>query len=234
MSKLDYCFESHKSPNVHAIKKRIWYDLVNSTPHQKLCFITYLLEDEQELSLGMLKRLQRIYNFYCSMLLYYPFWMFMGFTLHFYIIFGTNLLTGGPARIAVFLPISVFRRNGISNGVQTEWNLRERDFPTEHDPGDLDPTPSSARGGHEGGGRPPGRAPLPHGPLGAPPTYSFLLYIPTYPRMIRTGAKNLIPPPQPSVSTRYHFGACSGAPPEGASTMEGFYIITIAPQMKCE
>ena len=36
------------------------------------------------------------------MLLYYPFWMFIGFTLHFYIIFGTNLLTGGPARIAVF------------------------------------------------------------------------------------------------------------------------------------
>ena len=42
------------------------------------------------------------------MLLYYPFWMFLGFTLHFYIIFGTNLITGGPARIAVFLPISVF------------------------------------------------------------------------------------------------------------------------------
>ena len=35
------------------------------------------------------------------MLLYYLFWMFMSFTLHFYIIFGTNLLTGGPARIAV-------------------------------------------------------------------------------------------------------------------------------------
>ena len=34
--------------------------------------------------------------------------MFMCFTLHFYIIFGTNLLTGGPARIVVFLPISVF------------------------------------------------------------------------------------------------------------------------------
>ena len=28
--------------------------------------------------------------------------MFMGFTLHFYIIFGTNLPTGGPTRIAVF------------------------------------------------------------------------------------------------------------------------------------
>ena len=36
------------------------------------------------------------------MLLYYLFWMFMGFTLHFYIIFGTNLLIGGPTRIAIF------------------------------------------------------------------------------------------------------------------------------------
>ena len=47
--------------------------------------------------------------------------MFMGFTKHFYIIFGTNLLTRGPAQIVVFLPISVFRRKGISNGVQTEY-----------------------------------------------------------------------------------------------------------------
>ena len=54
--------------------------------------------------------------------------MITGFILHFYIIFGTNLLTGGPAQIVVFLPILVFRRKGISNGVQTEWNLRERDF----------------------------------------------------------------------------------------------------------
>ena len=36
------------------------------------------------------------------MLLYYLFWMLMGFILHFYIIFGTNLLTGRPAQIAVF------------------------------------------------------------------------------------------------------------------------------------
>ena len=45
----------------------------------------------------------------------------MGFTLHFYIIFGTNLLTGGPARIAVFLPISVFRRKEY----QTEFKRNE-------------------------------------------------------------------------------------------------------------
>ena len=27
-----------KSPFAHAIKKRIWYDMLNSTPHQKYCF----------------------------------------------------------------------------------------------------------------------------------------------------------------------------------------------------
>ena len=60
------------------------------------------------------------------MLLYYLFWMFMDFTLHFYIIFGTNLLIGGPARIAIFLPISVFRGKGISDGVKTERNQLEK------------------------------------------------------------------------------------------------------------
>ena len=76
-------------------------------------------------------------------------------------------------------------------------------------------------------------APLPRGPLVAPPTYFFLLYIPMYPQTIIYGAKNLIPPPQPSVPTRSHLGACSGAPPEGAIITEGFYII-ISPLMKCE
>ena len=64
--------------------------------------------------------------------------MLMGFILHIYIIFGTNLLTGGLALIAGFLPISVFQRKGISNGVQTEWNLQERDFWNERDPENLE------------------------------------------------------------------------------------------------
>ena len=65
------------------------------------------------------------------------------------------------------------------------------------------------------GGAPPRARPLPRGPLKAPPTYFFLLYISTYPQMIRYGAKNLIPPPQTSVSMRSHLGAYSGAPSEG-------------------
>ena len=80
--------------------------------------------------------------------------MFMGFILHIYIFFGTNLLTGGPAQIDGFLPILVFWRKGISNGVQTEWKLRERDFRNERDPEDLDPTSRHQPGGHEVGGAP--------------------------------------------------------------------------------
>ena len=91
----------------------------------------------------------------------------MGFVIHFYIIFGTNLLTQRPSPDCCFLPISGFCRKGISNGVQTEWNLRERDFLNEQDPGDLDPTWRKKIGGHEVGGRAQGgrRAPTLVGPL---------------------------------------------------------------------
>ena len=62
----------------------------------------------------------------------------MGFIIHFYIIFGTNLLTGGPAQIVVFLPISVFHRKGISKEIQTERNLREDLSWNKRNPGDLE------------------------------------------------------------------------------------------------
>ena len=40
--------------------------------------------------------------------------MLMGFILHFYIIFGTNLLTGGPAEIAVFFAyFSILKKRNI-------------------------------------------------------------------------------------------------------------------------
>ena len=86
----------------------------------------------------------------------------------------------------------------------------------------------------QGARLPPGRALHPRGPLVPPPTYFFLLYIPTYPQNIREHHKNLIPPPQPSVPVRSHLGAFSGAPPEGALITEGFYINTIASPMMCE
>ena len=117
------------------------------------------------------------------MLYYYLFWMFMGFIIRFYIIFGTNLLTGGPAHIAVFLPISVFWRKGISNGVQTESKRNETFgsviFWNGSDPGDLELKSRKLRGGHEGGGCPPtGCAPYLMGPSRLPRPTSFAYICP--------------------------------------------------------
>ena len=88
------------------------------------------------------------------MLYYYLFWMIMGFIIHFYITFGTNLLTEGPSHIDVLLPVSVFRRKGISNGVQTEWNLRHRDFLEDHHPRGLEIKSEDPWGAQEIGGAP--------------------------------------------------------------------------------
>ena len=85
------------------------------------------------------------------------------------------------------------------------------------------------------GGAPPPRArPLPCGPLVAPPTYFFHLYILLYPKNIKGSHETTFPPPQPSVPVLSHLGAFFGAPPEGESITEGFYIIIQAPPMKCE
>ena len=54
------------------------------------------------------------------MIYYLLFWTILGFIFHFYIIFGTNLLTGSPTQNCCFLPISVFRINKISN--ESKWN----------------------------------------------------------------------------------------------------------------
>ena len=75
------------------------------------------------------------------MLYYILFWMLMGFIIHFYIIFGTNLLTEGPAQIPVFCLFQCFaekeyqtesKRNETfgnvisgTNVIQRTWSLRQ-------------------------------------------------------------------------------------------------------------
>jgi hypothetical protein len=72
----DYVFHAHVLSSL--------ISALNALPHWSNCdgachlknysfVITYLLEDEQELSLGILIRLKRIYNFWCSMLVFIPF-----------------------------------------------------------------------------------------------------------------------------------------------------------------
>ena len=115
--------------------------------------------------------------------------------------FWTNLLTGGPAQICCFMPISVFRGKGISDGVKTEQNQLENLF--------LEGNPPDGLGLHvrrygrcsRGWGCPPRVHPLPRGPPVAPPTYPLHPYIPTYPKTSKTEDRLGVPPPEASVAT---------------------------------
>ena len=145
------------------------------------------------------------------MLYYLLFWAILGFIIHFYIIFGTNLLTGGPAQICCFMPISVFRGKGISDGVKTERNQLEKLFLEGNPPDGLGP--HVRRYGRFSRGW--GARPLPRGAPVAPPTYPFHPYIPTYPKTSRTEDRSGVPPPQASVATKNLSGARFGALSEG-------------------
>ena len=91
--------------NIHATVKKITLRIMlGNIPHKKFCFYHLPTRGRAGIKLGDAWYVSNVsIIFDCSMLLYYLFWMFMGFALHFYIISGTNLLTGGPARIDVFL-----------------------------------------------------------------------------------------------------------------------------------
>ena len=106
---------NHLDLNIHAIIKKITLRIMlGSIPHQKFCLYHLPTRGRAWIKLGDAWYVSSVsIIFDCSMLLYYPFGMFMGFTLHFYIIFGTNLIIGGLARIAIFLPISVPKERNI-------------------------------------------------------------------------------------------------------------------------
>ena len=150
------------------------------------------------------------------MLYYLLLWAILGFIIHFYITFGTNLLTGGPTQICCFMPISVFRGKGISDGVKTEQNQLEKLFLEGKQPRELGVHVRGDTGCPRGWGHAPlGRAPLPRGAPVAPPTYPLHPYIPTYPKTSRREDRSGVPPPQASVASKNLSGALPGALPEG-------------------
>ena len=73
----------------------------------------------------------------------------------------------------------------------------------------------------EGAPTSPGHAPHPRGPLVAPRTYFFLLYIPIYPKNFGEQNRSGVPPPQASIATKNQSGPCSGTLPEGGSLIGG-------------
>ena len=130
---------NHLDLNIHAtIKKITLRIMLGSIPHQKFSFYHLPTRGRARIKLGDAWYVSNVSIIYeAFMLLYYLFWMFTGFIIHFYIIFGTNLLTGGPAQIAFFYLFQCFEGKEY-HGVQTEWNLRERYFWNKSDPESLE------------------------------------------------------------------------------------------------
>ena len=123
--------------------------------------------------------------------------MFMGFTLHFYIIFGTNLLTGGPVHIVVFCLLQYFKEKEYQTGSKRNETFGSMIFGTNVIQRTWSASQEAAEAATrvEGAPTPTGRAPLSHGPLGWPPAYFFLLYIPTYPENIQGANEKQFPLP---------------------------------------
>ena len=153
----------------------------------------------------------------------------MGFNMLFYIIFGTNLLTGGPVPVSVFAYFRVLLKRNTKRSPNRMkslwWSFLDRKQ-TRRLGVEVRNTTRHPRGR--------GAGPHPRGPLGAPPTYFFRLYILLHPRNIRGSHETTFPPPQPSVPVRSHLGAFSGDLSEGELIMKGLYINTIASPMKRE
>ena len=159
----------------------------------------------------------------------------MGFTIHFYIIFGTNQLTGGPAQIAIFCLFQGFEEKEY----QTESKLNETFENVIFSTNVIQETWSGHQetredGTMQGAHLPPWARPPPSWALRCstdvliPPIYIHV------PPNIQEHHENLIPPPQPSVPKRPHLGAFSGAPPKGALIREGLYINSMASPVMCE
>ena len=164
----------------------------SSIPHQNFCFYHLPTRGRAGIKLGDAWYVSNVsIIFDCSMLYYLLFWTLLGFIIHFYIIFGTNLLTGGPAQNCCFFAyFSILQKKNIKrspNGMKPSgtWFL-EQTWSRGLGPYVKKAT-RKARG--RGARLPPRCALHPRGAHVAPPTYFFLLYIPTYPKLPDTEPK---------------------------------------------
>ena len=142
--------------------------------------------------------------------------MFMGFIKHFYIIFGTNLLTQSPVPVSFFPCFSVSQKRNIKqspNGMKPSGKLFLERKQSRGLGVHVREATRKARG--RGRGHPPGRALHPRGPLVAPLTDFFRLYISIYPKTIGEQNRSGVSPPQASVATKNQSRPYSGTLLEG-------------------
>ena len=109
--------------NIHTMIKKIYIEIMPKYHSaSKILFYHLPTRGRAGIKLGDAWYVSNVsIIFDCSMLLYLLFWTISGFIFHFYITFGTNLLTRGPAQNCYFLPISVFEETEY----QTESKRKE-------------------------------------------------------------------------------------------------------------
>ena len=155
------------------------------------------------------------------MLYYILFWTLLGFVIHFYIIFGTNLLTVGPARIAVVCLFQCYEEKEHQTESKRNETFGRVIFGTEA----IQETWSKCQVSFEVATRvgtpPTWLAPLSRGPLEHPPTDFFHLYKSMYPKNVKDKYRSGGPPPQASIATKNQLGPYSGTLPEGGSLTGG-------------
>ena len=159
----------------------------------------------------------------------------MGFNILFYIIFGTNLLTGGPVPVSVFCLCRCFaekeyqmesKRNETfamiflgTNAIQKTWSWSL----------ELCEGATRQEGAPRGVGTPP--------PSWDPRSSTDVLLSPIYiliPWKHPGEPRNHFSTATTFCTVRSPLGTFSGDLPEGDSITEGFYINTIASPMMCE
>ena len=141
----------------------------------------------------------------------------MGFIIHFYIIFGTNLIAQGPAQIAIFFAyFSVSQKRNIKrspNGMKPSGELF------------LEQTQSRRLGVNvkQQTRKPRGREVRPHprGPLVAPLTNFFRLYMSIYPKNIGEQNRSGDPPPEASLATENQYRPVMAPCRRGESLSDG-------------
>ena len=120
-----------------------------------------------------------------------------------------------------FLPISVFRRKGISNGVQTESKWNETFGSVIFGTNVIQETWSRIQGSFEVATR-QGGVPTPSwAHRGSPDRLLSPIYISIYPKTFGEQNRSGVPLPLASVATKNQSGPCSGTLPEGGSLTGG-------------
>ena len=143
--------------------------MLGSIPHQKFCFYHLPTRGRAGIKLGDAGYVSNVsILFDCFMLLYYLFWMSIGFILHIYIIFVTNLLTGGPGRIAAFCLFQYFEEKEYQTESKRNETFGSMIFGTNVIPRTWSASQEAAEAAMRVGGAPTptGRAPCLVGPSG--------------------------------------------------------------------